>query len=73
MTIDYQIILTQLPGKTREAVAANEDGSYTIFVEDTLSPEYKRKAVLHALAHIQDNDFNNADVQEIESSTHKKF
>lgn len=71
--IDYQIILTQLPGKTREAVAANEDGSYTIFVEDTLSPEHKRKAVLHALAHIWGNDFSNADVQEIESSTHKKI
>ena len=71
--IDYQIVLTQLPGKAREVVAANEDGSYTIFVEDTLSPEYKQKAVLHALTHIQGNDFSNRDVQKIEAEAHKKI
>ena len=73
MTIDYQIILTQLPGKTREAVAANEDGSYTIFIEDALSPEHKRKAALHALEHIVRNDLDGMDVQEIESAAHKKI
>ena len=50
--IDYQTFLMPLPGKVNEAVVANEDGSYTIFIEETLSPEHRKKTFLHALKHL---------------------
>lgn len=58
MRNDYQIILARLPGKVNETVTKNEDDSYTIFVEETLAPEYRKEAMLHALRHISEDDFN---------------
>ena len=38
--IDYQVHLINFPtGKTKEAVTENEDGSYTIFIEEKLSKD----------------------------------
>ena len=69
--IDCQTFLMPLPGKTNEAVVANEDGSYTIFIEEALSPEHQKKAFLHALRHLTDHDFEKADVQDIEADAHE--
>lgn len=69
--IDYQTFLMPLPGKVNEAVVANEDGSYTIFIEEPLSPEHRKKTFLHALKHLAENDFEKTDVQEIENEAHK--
>ena len=69
--IDYQTFLMPLPGKVNEAVVANEDGSYTIFIEETLSPEHQKRAFLHALRHLSGDDFGKTDVQEIEKEAHK--
>ena len=69
--IDYQTFLMPLPGKVNEAVVANEDGSYTIFIEETLSPEHRKKTFLHALKHLTGNDFEKAEVQEIENEAHE--
>lgn len=70
MPIDYQIILARLPGRVNETVTKNEDDSYTIFIEESLSPEYQKKATLHALRHILENDFDKVSVQEIEKACH---
>ena len=71
MTIDYQIVY--LDGmKTNEAVTENEDGSFTIFINDGLCELKRLKAVQHALAHIGNDDFTKENVQEIESSAHKR-
>lgn len=40
-----------------EAVHQNEDGTFTIFVKNSLSIEKQREVVLHALSHICNNDF----------------
>ena len=54
-----------------EAVTENEDGSYTIFINDNLSKDFKEKSYLHALQHIYGNDFENGkNVQQIESIAH---
>ena len=71
LTIDYQIVY--LDGmKTNEAVTENEDGSFTIFINDALCELKRIKAVQHALDHIGSDDFTKENVQEIESTAHKK-
>lgn len=53
-----------------EAVTENEDGSYSIFINDGLSPDGKKAAYLHAMKHIERNDFDMGDVQSIEFYAH---
>lgn len=59
-----------LPGKVKEAVTPNEDGGYTIFIEETLSPPHRKKAFLHAIRHIYENDFEKYNVNDIEYKVH---
>lgn len=69
--IDYQIVLYHFGnGRVNEAVVPNEDMSYTIFINDDLSPEGRYRAFLHALDHIQNEDFHGTDVQDIEQRAH---
>lgn len=69
MTIDYQVIL--LDGmRTNEAVTENEDGSYTIFINDRLCEEKRLKSFRHAMNHIKGFDFEKENVQEIEMNAH---
>lgn len=70
MIFDYQIFL--MDGmKANEAVTENEDGSYTIFVNNHLSEKKRLLAIQHAFNHIKGNDFEKFDVQKIESKTHE--
>lgn len=69
--IDYQVRLIKFPsGKVKEAVTENEDGSYTIFIDDALSRYEQQSAFMHALRHICGNDFDGADAQKIEYNAH---
>ncbi len=71
MMIDYQVQLTTFPDtKTKEAVSENNDGSYTIFIETSLSKEAQQKAFMHAMKHILGNDFEKSDISEIERQAH---
>ena len=58
--------------KVSEAVTANDDGSYTILLNAKMSHERLQKAYLHALGHIEHNDFEKSDVQEIEYEAHRR-
>lgn len=70
MTIDLIVKIVNFNnGKIKECVTENEDGSFTIFIDDSLSPEAKCDAYAHALYHIQHDHFGQ-DVQIIESITH---
>lgn len=70
MMIDYQIVY--LDGMAaNEAVTENEDGSYTIFINDNLCEAKKLSKIKHALSHIYGDDFGKSDVQEIECNAHK--
>lgn len=71
---DIFVYFLPLPGKVKEAVTMNEDGSYSVFIKESLSPEDKLKAWNHARRHIQSLDFENRDakdVQEIERDVRK--
>lgn len=71
MMIDYQVQLTTFPdAKTKEAVSENNDGSYIIFIETSLSREAQQKAFMHAMKHILGNDFEKIDIDKIETDAH---
>ena len=55
--VDYQVRLIEFHGPVKEAVVPNEDGSYTILIESTLSQEQQQQKFLHAMDHICNNDF----------------
>ena len=58
--------------KVKETVTSNEDGSYTIFLNAKMSRDQLEKSYLHALGHIENNDFEKSDVQEIEYEAHRR-
>ena len=71
MMIDYQVQFISFPNaKTKEAVTENTDGSYTIFIESSLSKEAQQEAFKHAMKHILGNDFEKDDVGRIENQAH---
>lgn len=71
MMIDYQVRLINFPNpKTKETVTENDDGSYTIFIETSLSKKSQQEAFLHAMKHILGNDFDKVDVNKIERQAH---
>lgn len=69
--IDYQVRLIPFPpGRVKESVTINEDGSYTIFIEQSLSREEQQREFLHAMNHIIGEDFSKEDIQRIEREAH---
>lgn len=73
MTIDYQIRLIDFHnGKIREAVTPNDDGSYTIFIEASLSRTEQQEECLHALNHIKNGDFEKRCTGLVEIWAHMK-
>lgn len=71
MMIDYQVQFINFPNsKTKEAVTENADGSYTIFIETSLSLQAQQEAFKHAMEHILGNDFEKIDISRIEKQAH---
>lgn len=69
--IDYQVRLIKFPtGKANEVVTENEDGSFTIFIDESLSRDGQQDAFLHAMKHILGNDFEKYDISDIERAAH---
>lgn len=60
-----------LPEGVNEAVMSCIDG-YTIYIDETLDEEQRKKAFVHAMGHIANNDFDKDDVQDIETEAHNK-
>lgn len=69
---DVFVYEVYLPGNINEMVTPCNDG-YTLYIDKRLSDEKKLQAYLHALGHIQNNDFEKSDVQEIEMEAHGGF
>lgn len=51
-------------------VTPNIDGSYTIFIETSLSKKGQQEAFIHAMKHILGNDFEKIDIDKIETDAH---
>lgn len=59
MTKSVRIKLTEnLPGYVRGLTIDNEDGSYTVLINETLCDDARKKAIDHELKHIQCDHFN---------------
>ncbi|WP_251392829.1 hypothetical protein [Mediterraneibacter agrestimuris] len=69
MNFDYQIFFIN-DMNVNEVVTENEDGSFTIFVNSNLCESKRLKAIKHAFQHIMNRDFEQSNVQEIESYAH---
>lgn len=70
MTPDGIILqLIKMPCKIKAAVTANDDGSYTIFLNKNHSYETLRSAAAHELRHILQEDLSSEQsADEIESN-----
>lgn len=66
---DIFVYTVKMPPKIKEFVTPCLDG-YTVYIDDSLSDEEKREAYNHAMKHIERNDFENTDIQEIEYEAH---
>lgn len=74
MTIDESNVFVQFISfpncKTKEMVCKNDDDTFTIFLNQNLSHEAQLEAYKHALVHIEQDDFDKDDVQQIEAEAH---
>lgn len=71
MTPDVNVVVMNFPNTQKEMVVQNEDGSYTILINAKLSDAGQLKAYNHAMKHIEEDDFQKADVQSIEAAAHE--
>lgn len=70
---DVFVYIIGMDTMVHEQVVANNDGTYSIFINDYLSQEQRLKAYNHALRHIQNGDFDRyKDVDNIEYDAHKR-
>lgn len=56
--------------KIKETVTSNEDGSYTIFLNSRFTQEQLNDAYIHAMGHIDRDDFNKGSADVIEAYAH---
>ena len=64
---EYRVYLMPFPGNVLAAVRLDAEGYPSIYINDRLSPEAKKRAFLHELRHIEDDDFyNDRSIEEVE-------
>ena len=68
--VDAYVYRLKLPVK--EAITPNDDGTYTIYIDNRLDDEHARRVYRHALRHIEMNHFELEDVQRAEREAHRK-
>ena len=56
----------------REQVVKNHDGSFTVFINARYATEAQKAAYIHAIGHIENDDFEKDDVQQIEAEAHRR-
>lgn len=67
---DIFVQIISMDPLVKEQVVENPDGTFTIFINDYLSPERRLKAYNHAISHIKNGDFEkrtNVDIIEYEA------
>ena len=68
---DIFVYLVDLPPKVAEMITPCENG-FTIYLNARLSHCDRVKAYLHALEHVERNDWDKTEVQQIEYEAHKE-
>ena len=66
---DIFVYLVDLPPKVAEMITPCENG-FTIYLNARLSYQDRIKAYMHALRHVERNDWTKEDVQQIEREAH---
>lgn len=66
---DIYVYIVDLPDQVNEMVTPCLDG-YTIYLNAKLSYQERVDAYLHALRHVENNDWEKDDVQKIEKEAH---
>ena len=66
---DIYIYICKLDGGIDEAVLPCIDG-YTVYIDERLDDEHRRRVLAHALEHIRRGDCAGGDVQLIEEVAH---
>lgn len=56
--MNINIVITRLTPHVKAMTTPNDDGTYTIIVNDHLSREEAIKEIVHELTHIEENDFS---------------
>lgn len=72
MRDDVFVYLADLPDGINEMVTPCADGCYTAYIDARLNTVQRQKAYRHAIRHIENNDFQKSDVQQIEADAHKE-
>jgi hypothetical protein len=57
---DYHVYMIPFPGDIKAAVRIDAEGYASIYINDYLSPEAKKKAFLHEIRHIERDDCYNS-------------
>ena len=70
MKLDVNTFLLDMDVLIPEHVIANSDGSYTVLLNSRLSCERQLEAFSHAMKHIERNDFEKTDADNIELNAH---
>lgn len=67
---DYRVYMVPLPGDINGAVTVDADGYPSVYINDLLSPEARRRALAHELHHIvRDDLYNDLPITEVECAT----
>lgn len=65
---EYRVYMVPFPGDVLGAVRIDVEGFPSIYINDALSPQARKKAFLHELRHIQRDDmYNGKPIEEIEA------
>ena len=65
------VYFVSLPSTIHEMVTPCVDG-YTVYINSEDDNEMQKESYLHALCHIQNNDFEKYDPNKIEEEAHEK-
>ena len=71
MDDDIFVYLENLPDGINEMITPCF-GGYTVYINQKQTFEGMRASYMHALSHIEHNDFEKEDVQEIETKAHMR-
>ena len=58
---DHFVRLVRLPPKVRGVTVANDDGTFSIYINDLYSDETRREALAHELEHLARDHFYSPD------------
>lgn len=64
----YRVYMLPFPGDIKAAVRLDAEGFPSIYINDALSPAAKKRAFLHELRHIREDDhYNDRPIEEVEA------